>query len=292
MLVVPSNGKSPQKVDDLELGTSCGFRPWRSIYVLQKSAAKKIFFHLERRRFQGVHSMRIFALGDIEMKNMLIVASRLNLSVSLLCSVAFVVLPLGAARAAAVESRGYVGTRLGLSDDVLSSGENSVLGELFGGIRINEHWAVEASLFGTNKDRGRVPDVFQNTEGNHLRLRGATLSARYTWPLTELARVHLRGGVANLDTRYRYSVVQTELYPSKPVDPLVFRGEVDGNSFGGVLAIGIDTKFGDRWRIGAELQHYRGDLRLVQDSNDSFYRTKFNQSGSLQAAVLTLAAEF
>jgi opacity protein-like surface antigen len=184
--------------------------------------------------------------------------------------------------------RGYVGLRAGISDDNLSEDERSGIGELFGGLRIGRNWAVELGLFGTHKDLGRITDHEGRTLENGLDLRGAALSARYTVPLTERANLHLRGGIANFDLSYRSTLTQTST--SDP-DPRTIRYAVDGNNFGGVVAVGVDFAIGTRWRLGAELQHYRGDLRLGHDGGSVFVNA-FNRSGSLQALSLSAVAEF
>lgn len=187
---------------------------------------------------------------------------------------------------------GYVGTRAGLSDDALTSDENSVVGELFGGVRINDHWAVELGFFGTDKDLEPFPDTEENALENNLRLRGAALSARYTWPLSERLRLHLRAGLASFDLHLESSYIVTQGIGTPLETSQVYRYKVEDNNIGAVLALGVDTAVNERWRLGVELQHYRGDLRLGHGWSDFGIDEVFNKSGSLQAAMLTLASEF
>ena len=143
-------------------------------------------------------------------------------------------------------------------------------------------------MFGTHKDLGRVTDHEGRTLDNGLDVRGAALSVRYTAPLTERTNLYLRGGIANFDLSYRSTLTQTST--SDPV-PRTIRYAIDGNNVGGVVALGADFAVGGRWRLGAELQHYRGDLRLGHDGGSVFV-TAFNRSGSLQALSLSAIAEF
>ena len=184
--------------------------------------------------------------------------------------------------------RGYIGLRAGISDDNLGEDEQSGIGELFGGLRFGPQWALELGVFGTHKDLGRVTDHEGRTLDNGLDVRGAALSVRYTAPLTERTNLYLRGGIANFDLSYRSTLTQTST--GDPV-PRTIRYAIDGNNIGGVVALGADFAVGGRCRLGAELQHYRGDLRLGHDGGSVFV-TAFNRSGSLQALSLSAIAEF
>lgn len=188
----------------------------------------------------------------------------------------------------------YVGVRAGLSDagrdGNLGTQAKGGAGELFGGLRLDEHWAIELGFFGTDLDMGELPYFPDTTRDNDLKLRTTTLSARYVLPLGEQARVHLRGGIASFDldylARFRFP---TE--PGSPLDPADGGVNIYDNNIGSVLAVGVDTAIGQRWRAGIELQHYRGDFKVGDDHGFSVDQG-FNRKGSLQVAMLSLSAEF
>lgn len=207
-----------------------------------------------------------------------------------------VVIATGAASAA---TSGYIGTRVGVSDGGVDSGLGSdsdgVAGELFGGVRLSERWAVELGFFGIDSDLGAYAVSPQVTETlqNRSKLRGTALSARYEVPMGSRTRLHLRAGISNLNLdyklRYNYSV------DNGVPPPTVNEGRLDlsSNSLGSVLALGVDMALNDRWSIGAELQSYRGDMRL-KTYRDEFggFRPALDGTGSVQTAVLSLTANF
>jgi hypothetical protein len=203
---------------------------------------------------------------------------------------AILILFTSAALPASAAGTGYVGTRIGFGNagrdrNIGTEAEGSV-GELFGGIRLDEHWAIELGLFGTDLDVGDLPFFPDTTIDNRVRMRGAALSARYDMPLSRRASIHLRGGLANFDLDYRARFN----FPSESgvPDSAIGLFELDGNSMGSVLAVGVDTSISERWRVGVELQHYRGNLRT--DDDDIF--DGFTRAGSLQTAMLSLSSEF
>lgn len=203
-----------------------------------------------------------------------------------------------AAGTSAAATSGYIGTRAGVSDGGVDSGFGSdsdgVAGELFGGVRLSERWAIELGFFGIDTDLGAygvAPEVTE-THKNQSRFRGTALSARYEVPMGSRTRLHLRAGITNLNLdyklRYEYSV------DSGTSAPMVREGglELSSNSLGSVLALGVDTALSEVWTLGAELQSYRGDMRLQNQQDEHFVRPAFDGSGSVQAAVLSLTANF
>jgi len=199
----------------------------------------------------------------------------------------------GATHAASTDPGGYVGLRGGLSDagrdGFIGTQAKGSAGELFGGLNFGEHWAVELGFFGTDMDLGKFPHFPETTDDNDLRVRATTLSARYDLPLGERARVHLRGGVASFDLDYR-SRFRFPSEPGSPPNPYEGRFNLDGNSIGSVLAVGVDMAIGRGWRAGVELQHYRGDLKA--SDGGQFGPMGFNREGSIQTAMMSLSAEF
>ncbi len=205
------------------------------------------------------------------------------------------VMATGNATAAA---SGYVGTRVGVSnggvDSTLGSDRDGYAGELFGGIRLNERWAIELGFFGIDSDLGafsQYEEVTQTHE-NRAKFRGTALSARYEVPMGELTRLHLRAGLTNMDLDYKlhydYSI---DNGTAGNIDGSG-RLQLSGNSIGTVLALGVETALDDIWSVGAELQHYRGDMRIKQHSDQGNPSLAFDGSGSVHTAVLSLTANF
>jgi opacity protein-like surface antigen len=217
---------------------------------------------------------------------------------SLAAALATVIL-VSATGAASAATSGYIGTRVGVSDGGVDSGLGSdsdgVAGELFGGVRLSERWAVELGFFGIDSDLGNYAISPQVTETlqNRSKLRGTALSARYEIPMGSRTRLHLRAGISNLDLDYklRYNYSPDNGMPASTVSE--GRLELSSNSLGSVLALGVDTALNDIWSIGAELQSYRGDMRLktYRDEYGGF-RPALDGTGSVQTAVLSLTANF
>lgn len=191
---------------------------------------------------------------------------------------------------------GYVGTRVGASYDNVDTRGTGAMGELFGGFRFTENWALELGIFGMTEsvDLPVESSVLNNLTGDRLQMRGASISARYTLPISERVRFYGRVGLANFDVEQRLEVQVLAIQGNPPVaTEVTYPIVTHGNSFGSVLALGVDTALSQRWRVGAELQHYRGDLREGPVSaNEPWRGMAFNQSGSLQAAMVTLVADF
>jgi Outer membrane protein beta-barrel domain len=225
-------------------------------------------------------------------------AQRQGMTHRLCAGLATIIFATAAGTSSAATS-GYIGTRVGVSDGGVDSGLGSdsdgFVGELFGGVRLNERWAVELGFFGIDSDLGDYAISQQVTETlqNRSKLRGTALSARYEVPMGSRTRLHLRAGISNLNLdytlRYNYSV-DNGMPP-----PTVHEGrlELSSDSLGSVLAVGFDTALNDIWSIGAELQSYRGDMRLKTYRDDlGGFRPALDGTGSVQTAVLSLTANF
>ncbi len=191
---------------------------------------------------------------------------------------------------------GYVGTRVGASFDNVDTRGTGAMGEVFGGFRFNENWALELGVFGMTEsvDLPAESSILYNLTGDRLEMRGASISARYTLPISERVRFYGRVGLANFDVEQRLEVQVLAIQGNPPVaTEVTYPVVTHGNSFGSVLALGVDTALSQRWRVGAELQHYRADLREGRVMvNGQWVGEAFNQSGSLQAAMVTLVADF
>jgi hypothetical protein len=199
---------------------------------------------------------------------------------------------------ASAAASGYVGSRAGVSyggvDSTLGEDRNGFAGELFGGLRLNDRWAIELGFVGIDSDLGEFShsEEITQTHENRAKFRGTALSARYEVPMGELTRLHLRAGLTSMDLDYRlhydYSI------GNGSTGPIVGTGRLEqsGSGIGTVLALGIETALDEIWSVGVELQHYRGDMRLKRHLDDAGWRLAFDGSGSVQTAVLSLTANF
>lgn len=223
---------------------------------------------------------------------------RFGAASSLSTGLAAIVLTMSMGTAVAADS-GYIGTRVGISDggvdSRLGSSSDGTAGELFGGFRLNERWAIELGFFGIDADLGRHPGWSEpiQTLRNRSKFRGTALSARYEVPMGSRTRLHLRAGLTDLNldykSRYRYSIDDGASAPIVRESGF----EMSSNSLGSVLALGVDTALNDIWSVGAELQSYRGDMRLKEDRDDmGGWRVALDRTGSVQTAVLSLTASF
>ncbi len=192
-------------------------------------------------------------------------------------------------------SAGYVGTRFGISNDNIDTRGSGVIGEVFAGFNINARWAIELSGFGahTDVDLSEFSNEFGLT-GDKVSVHGASISARYAVPLGANWRVYGRGGLTHLDLKERLLARVGVIDPDTPVAGEETRPIVtEGDSIGAVIALGVDTALGRRWRVGAELQYHQGDLRVGPRLQDGQYLGfGFNRSGSLRVAMLTLTTDF
>ena len=194
------------------------------------------------------------------------------------------------------DAGGYVGTRVGASFDNVDTRGTGAMGEVFGGFRFNENWALELGIFGMSEsvDLPEASSTLYGLTGDRLEMRGTSISARYTLPISERVRFYGRVGLASFDVEQRLELEYIQFQGNPPVAIEATRSIIThGNSLGSVVALGVDTALSRRWRVGAELQHYRGDLRegpvMV---NGQLLDVAFNQPGSLQVAMVTLAADF
>lgn len=189
----------------------------------------------------------------------------------------------------AAEPGGYLGARIGVSDDAPGIEGSGRAGELFGGYRINDHWAVELGFLRLTDDYPPVEAAGVVADGNGIRLGGAALSARYDWAMGERFQAHARVGAANLDIRTQSSLIGLSLEDPTPV---IYRWKHHGNVMASVLALGVEARLSNHWQLGVELQHYRGDLRLGLDEDSPYLVYEFNRPGSAQIAMLTATANF
>jgi hypothetical protein len=216
-----------------------------------------------------------------------------------LCAGLAAIMLTAAAGTSSAATSGYIGTRAGISDGGVDAGfggdSDGTAGELFGGVRLNDRWAVELGFFGIDSDLGDYgvsPEVSE-TLRNRSKLRGTELSARYEVPMGSRTRLHLRAGIVDLNLdyalRYRYLADNGTSPPTLRETGL----ELSSNSLGSMLALGVDTALNEVWSVGVELQSRRGDLRLNAPRDEyGGYRLAFNGTGSVQTAVLSLTANF
>ncbi len=194
------------------------------------------------------------------------------------------------------DAGGYVGTRKGASFDNVETRGTGAMGEVFGGFRFNENWALELGVFGMSEsvDLPEQSSTLYGLTGDRLEVRGASISARYTLPISERVRFYGRVGLASFDVEQRLELEYIQIQGNPPVAIEATRSIVThGNSLGSVVALGVDTALSQRCRVGAELQHYHADLREGPVmAGGQQVNVAFNQSGSLQAAMVTLVADF
>lgn len=202
-----------------------------------------------------------------------------------------------ASKSVAATAGGYLGVRGGYAD----AGADRNLGiqskgpaaEVFAGLRLGAHWAIELGHFGMGLDMGALPAGTAQALDNDLDIRGTALSARYEAPLTARTAIHLRGGISSFDLDYRARYTYVPTTGPQAGELIEDHVQLDESNVGTVLALGVDTALNERWRVGIELQQYRGDIKLGEIRDPVYYgRVGFNRKGSIYAALLSLSAAF
>jgi opacity protein-like surface antigen len=167
-------------------------------------------------------------------------------------------LMLGIAAGADASAGGYVGLRGGGSDANEGLGESGGFGELFGGYRIDDRWAIEAGYIARDASVPAPADPLDDES----RFRALALTARTDFALSDRTTLHLRGGLAATHVEYdlRLRSVASDSAGNVTTEDVTIRS--DEHDVGWLVAAGVDYRLGERWSLVAELQHLVGEYSI------------------------------
>lgn len=174
--------------------------------------------------------------------------------------------------------------------DIHIDTDNGAAGRIFFGARIAPSFALEADY----ADLGRltthamwhgVDPVFQFERFGRIKVRAAAISLVASAPLTARLDIFGRAGAAYTWVDYETRGTAFDRAPDGTISsfPSPTPPDRSGNGTRGVLALGLQHRFGDRWSVRAEWARY---FRLGADF------TSLQERGKLDLDLATLGLTY